>query len=299
MTAPLEKTYHFILNPAAGSARSTLPALIREHFPDARLLPTQGPGDATRLAREAARTASDVVVACGGDGTFREAADGMGHGATLAHLPLGTVCLVAHALGIPREPRAALSLLLQGETRLVHPGLARTDDGKEHRFFLCVSAGPDADSVHLLSSAAKGRIGRYAYVLAFLRRLFAPFGADVRCEIGGESLRFGEAIFLRMPWYSGPFRASRSVSLFAPGLEFVGVGAGRLRILAFFLSLLLGGRLGYAGAVRRREETVRLHPPGGRLQIDGDAFVSERVEVTTAPPLLVLCGRKPRDEGSP
>ena len=73
----------FIINPAAGSRHRTLEysTAIRTAC-DARRLNyeirvSMGPGDCTRIAREAASTGEEVrIYACGGDGTLNEVASG-------------------------------------------------------------------------------------------------------------------------------------------------------------------------------------------------------------------------------
>ena len=73
----------FIINPAAGSKDRTqmYSAAIHEACGarglDYRIAVSGGPGDCTRLAREAAQSGEEVrIYACGGDGTLNEAAAG-------------------------------------------------------------------------------------------------------------------------------------------------------------------------------------------------------------------------------
>lgn len=73
----------FIVNPAAGKCDRTVQikndvqALLGSHGLDYDILVSKGPGDCTRLAREAAETGEDIrLYACGGDGTLNEIING-------------------------------------------------------------------------------------------------------------------------------------------------------------------------------------------------------------------------------
>ena len=71
----------FIINPAAGSRDRTkeYTAAIETHCQglDYAIHVSQGPGDCTRLAKEAAESGEEVrIYACGGDGTLNEVAAG-------------------------------------------------------------------------------------------------------------------------------------------------------------------------------------------------------------------------------
>ena len=73
----------FIINPAAGSRNRTEQYQVAIHEAcharnlDYRVEISKGPGDCTRLAREAARSGEDYrIYACGGDGTLNEVAAG-------------------------------------------------------------------------------------------------------------------------------------------------------------------------------------------------------------------------------
>ena len=73
----------FIINPAAGNRnrveqyQANIHAACHARNLDYRIAVSQGPGDATRIAREAAQTGEEVrIYACGGDGTLNEVAVG-------------------------------------------------------------------------------------------------------------------------------------------------------------------------------------------------------------------------------
>ncbi len=76
-------THLFIINPAAGSRdrsgeyRQKIEAAFANRCDDYRIEISQGPGDCTRLAREAAESGEKYrIYACGGDGTLNEVVQG-------------------------------------------------------------------------------------------------------------------------------------------------------------------------------------------------------------------------------
>src|ERR1039457_3580764 len=90
------------------------------------LAPTECAGDAKLLAARAVQEGFRVIVAAGGDGTINEVINGIGtSGAVLGVLPLGTVNVFAHELGIPRRIEAAWAVVESGHTRTID--LARAE----------------------------------------------------------------------------------------------------------------------------------------------------------------------------
>jgi diacylglycerol kinase family enzyme len=83
----------------------------------------QGPGDARRLAREAADAGFDAVLSVGGDGTANEAAWGLLHSPTaLGLIPAGSGNGLARSLRIPLRPAAALRALQDAVVRRMDVG---------------------------------------------------------------------------------------------------------------------------------------------------------------------------------
>ena len=76
----MAKRIQVIINPAAGQPQPVLHTLnqdFREAGVTWDVSITQEAGDGTRLARQALDQGADVVVACGGDGTVMEVANGL------------------------------------------------------------------------------------------------------------------------------------------------------------------------------------------------------------------------------
>src|SRR6185503_6958343 len=115
-----------IVNPNAGvAARAAMDAMRRAEAPwtgfDLQL--TKGPGDARRLAREAADAGFDAVLSVGGDGTANEAAWGLLHSPTaLGLIPAGSGNGLARSLRIPLRPAAALRALQDAVVRRMDVG---------------------------------------------------------------------------------------------------------------------------------------------------------------------------------
>ena len=111
-----------ILNPAGGRGiarklRGPIERALAGGRGELRI--TAAPGDAARLAAEAARARRDVIVV-GGDGTLNEAADGIlssGQPTRLGIVPAGTGNDYAYeTLKLPHEPLQALEVALTGRT---------------------------------------------------------------------------------------------------------------------------------------------------------------------------------------
>ena len=132
-----------VFNPGAGQAGSAeqdvhaARDVWREHGWQVDLRPTAGPGDGTRIAREAATQGYHLVVAAGGDGTVNEVINGLaGTQTALAALPIGTVNVWVRELGLPLQPRAAAEALLHAQIRTIDLGRA----GDRYFLLMCGSA---------------------------------------------------------------------------------------------------------------------------------------------------------------
>ncbi len=119
-----------IVNPssAGGSTGEAWPQIasdLRSQFGAFKAVFTKNRGDAAALASEAARKGAKFIIACGGDGTVSEVANGIlsaGKDVELGILPSGTGGDFRRTLEIPSQSRAAARVLRTGRTVRIDVG---------------------------------------------------------------------------------------------------------------------------------------------------------------------------------
>jgi diacylglycerol kinase family enzyme len=277
-----------IFNPAAGSRRRRrLARAMAVLGPTAELAETGGPGDARRLAAEAAAAGMACVVAAGGDGTIAEVAAGlMGSDTALGILPFGTANVLALELGLPRDAEAAARVIAAGRTRPIHAGTA---GGRV--FVQMLGAGFDAAVVHHLPAGLKRRIGKGSYVWQSGRELLRPALPPLRFAADDGPFEAATGLIVtKGRLYAGPHLVAPGASPLEPGFTLV-IQRGPARLGA----LLAGAALPF-GLLRhlpfielRRCARVRLEGPGVPTQCDGDRGPDLPLTITDAArPLRLL-----------
>ena len=186
---PALKRVHVVINPAAGQDQAVLKILNRVFHPaeiDWSVSITHRPGDAARLAREAAETGFDAVGVCGGDGTVVEVANGLiGTGVPLAILPGGTANVLAVELGIPRDLGQAAALLTRPDAGIRGVDMGRVADG--HHFFH-LGMGVEAEMVRFADRETKDASGVMAYVFGVLREVGNMPLSHYRLTLDGKTV---------------------------------------------------------------------------------------------------------------
>ncbi len=184
----------FIVNPVARGAppqeklRRALVWLESRGW-QAELTLTERKGHAIDLAREAAQGGFAAVVACGGDGTVNEVANGLATSDTpLAVVRGGTANVWAKEVKIPRDPLKAVRLLCEGEKRRIDLGLAEPPAGEGRYFLLMAGVGLDGHVVSRVPDDFKQRLGAAAYVLHGLREALRYRSSETTVIIDGEPL---------------------------------------------------------------------------------------------------------------
>ncbi len=140
-----------IVNPssAGGSTGEAWPEIasdLRSQFGPFHPVFTKQRGDAAALAGEAARKGAKFIIACGGDGTVSEVANGIlssGKDAELGILPSGTGGDFRRTLEIPAQSRAAARVLRTGRTVKIDVGrvsFVGNDGNEAMRYFLGVAS---------------------------------------------------------------------------------------------------------------------------------------------------------------
>jgi diacylglycerol kinase (ATP) len=140
-----------IVNPksAAGSTNERWAAIasdLRAHFGAFQVAFTKKQGDGILLAKRGADAGRKLIIACGGDGTINEVANGIldsGKPVELGVLPSGTGGDFRRTLGMPTSAREAAQNLRSGATKTIDVGRVTffTRDGERvSRYFLNVSS---------------------------------------------------------------------------------------------------------------------------------------------------------------
>jgi YegS/Rv2252/BmrU family lipid kinase len=165
-----------IYNPTAGprNVRADLERLssfFDERDWSVELRTTQRPGDATRMARQAAADHLDVVIVAGGDGTVNEVVNGLvGSKTALGVLPVGTGNLWAKQLRVPTYTLANPLRLRKAARDLVDGTIKAIDVGQVdgHTFLCWASAGLDAQVTTEMEprDRATKRLGALPYLIA-------------------------------------------------------------------------------------------------------------------------------------
>ena len=205
------KTFTLIYNPIAGRRPAQrakeirrIAEILRKAGMEVEVSPTEKPGAASELAKEAAGQGKDAVLVCGGDGTINEVINGLaGSHVSLGLLPGGTANILARDVGLPLDPVRAAAVLMRWSPRRVPLGKATWWPGsasisgvpaqKEQatRYFMTVAGiGYDAHVVYKLSLQMKLSWGVVGYIMEALRQSFHyPFqGFSCRMDDGPDRI---------------------------------------------------------------------------------------------------------------
>jgi len=256
---------------------------------EADLEVTRATGHATELAREAAARGFDALLACGGDGTVNEAANGLtGSITALAVLPGGTANIWAKEARIPRKPLDAVRLLEEAEARAIDLGRASWAGGERY-FVLMAGVGFDAAIVRSLSTKLKRRLGAAAYVLSGLRMAIGYRTARAQLQIDGEPCSSGLywAVVGNTRNYGGLIDITHRARADDGALDLCLLDRGGLLRLAWLLPwLLLGRHDRRAHVLYQRMRSLEAQTPGLPVQVDGEYLGETPMRFEVAPAAL-------------
>src|SRR5919202_4349419 len=206
-------------NPNSGRAGSEAllercAQILRSGGLGVEVLNTERPDHAT----ERASLAGDrLVVAAGGDGTINEVINGLGEGATLGILPLGTANVLARELGLPLDIERACERILRGETARIDLGVATNREGAERRFACMAGIGFDAHVVRAVTPRLKRYLRGLAFALTAFKVLAKEDFPSVRLIHGDTTYVTRFAIVANAHHYGGDLRAASDPDLLASG----------------------------------------------------------------------------------
>lgn len=135
----------------------------------------------------------DLILICGGDGTFNEAVSAImesGVQVSIAYIPLGTTNDLARSLNMPIKDISITRKLLESKAKVL-------DIGKfnENRYFTYIAAfGIMTDVSYKTSQKAKNKFGKLAYYMKAIKELIKIPTYKVKIKFDEEELE-GEFIY--------------------------------------------------------------------------------------------------------
>jgi diacylglycerol kinase (ATP) len=193
-----------IVNPksAGGSTQDSWAGIasdLRAHFGAYNVAFTKSAGDAAVLAKRGCESGRSFIIACGGDGTINEVANGIlqsGLDVELGIMPSGTGGDFRRTLEMPQSPREAARALRDGKTKHIDVGrvtFLSHNDETISRYFLNVSSfGLAASIIERVKSTKAldwlplGSVrGRASFALSTLQEVVGVDFMTVKVKIDG------------------------------------------------------------------------------------------------------------------
>ncbi len=289
-----------IYNPTAGpwDVRRALKRVRSElgrHGWSVEIQLTDRPGDATRMACEAARAGCDVVVAVGGDGTVNEVVNGLvGTGTALGVLPVGTGNLWARQMGIPVYALTNPLRLHETAAELARGSFRTIDVGQVNgRYFLCwAGIGLDAQVTSELEPRQRytKHLGMLPYAIAVLLVARDFHGVRSRIYLDGSVVRGHTLLILasNIQQYGGQLHVASEARIDDGLLDvFVFKGLGFSYVLRHVMRMASRRYLQDPQIVHRQARQIEVLTEWAiPVQVDGDPIGTTPVAIKVVPQAL-------------
>ena len=257
-------------------------------------MPTKAAGSATWQVRECLGDGADLVIACGGDGTINEIANGMiGSSVPLGILPAGTANVLAMEIGIGKSMTVAAQRIGSLVAKRISVGRVTQSGAAPRHFVLMMGGGLDARVVADVKPGIKKKLGKLAYWIAGL----AQAGRKLEeCVVGTPDGTHTASFILisRVRNYGGDLEIAHNVSLLDDDFEVVLFkGTNSLKYMMYFTGVLTGTESKLRGVEVLRAKCLDLTPANGMqvlIQADGELVgpVPARVEIVPQSLTLLL-----------
>lgn len=287
-----------IVNPASasgatGEAWPGVASDLRRHFGPFEVAFTHSGGEATEIAEREARAGRKLVIACGGDGTISEVANGILRAGAdarteLGLLPSGTGGDFRRTLKVPARAADAARHLREGSTRVMDAGRVRFVNQRgeeESRFFVNVASfGMGGDVINRVKSrtgpaagAARLLGGKASFAAAALQAALTFEKPAVRVSLDGgpqSQLTVANFCVANARYFGGGMKIAPNARVDDGRFDVVAVGdVSALTVLANSYRLYLGTHLGMQEVRHAHARLVRAEPAGGdtvNLELDGE-----------------------------
>jgi YegS/Rv2252/BmrU family lipid kinase len=246
---------------------------------------TEAPMHAVELAREAVLAGSEVVLACGGDGTLNEVINGIvGSDVTLGVLRAGTGNVFGKEVHVPRPIEDALAVLSRGQVYRFDLGYAEGEgvvggspgDGGPRRHFLCMAGiGFDGAVVRDVPATPKRLLGTTSYVIWGAAEALRFKGRPVEVTIDGDAAHVDLywALLGNTRSYGGVANVALEAVADDGALDvYLFSGKGMTSIVRLGALIALRRHQRASGVAYRKGREVEIRSPGLQVQADGEYF---------------------------
>lgn len=289
-----------IYNPTAGPRNvrvelAKLCAFFKEHGWTVTLQMTEAPGDAMKMARQAASDRLDAVIVAGGDGTVNEAVNGLvGSDTALGVLPVGTGNLWAKQLRVPTYTLANPLRLREAARGLVRGTVRRIDAGRvnDHAFLCWASAGLDAQVTSEMEPRDRTtkRLGALPYLIAAVLVAQDYKGVETTISLDDDVFRRRTLLIMvnNIRQYGGVVQVAPQAKLDDGLLDvFVFEGLGFGYVVRHLFKVLFQRYLADPRIIHRQARRVEIRTEDRiPIQVDGDPLGGTPARIRVLPGAL-------------
>ncbi|MDT4897186.1 MAG: hypothetical protein QOH25_2263 [Acidobacteriota bacterium] len=309
-----------IVNPASAgnSTRASWPAMASDlatHFGAFNCAFTAKAGDGRLLAAREAKEGRRLIIACGGDGTISEVANGIlesGCDVELGILPSGTGGDFRRSLDIPARAADAARSLRAGRTRSLDVGRAtylNHEGAEETRYFLGVASFGMSTGIirrvkennsRMLTGARSAWLsGKLSFAAATMRSTFSSSAANVIVKLDDREARrltVSNLCIANARYFGGGMKVAPHAMLDDGRFDVITIGdLGALKILANAHKLYRGTHLEMEQVQQTHARVVTARPArkSEEVMIEIDGELPGRLPATFEILPKALCVRCP------
>jgi YegS/Rv2252/BmrU family lipid kinase len=267
---------------------------LATHFGAFNCVFTKRPGDGRRLGLQGAKEGRQLIIACGGDGTISEVANGIlesGSDVELGVLPSGTGGDFRRTLNLPTRAADAARALRGGRTRRIDVGRAtylNHSGAEESRYFLGVaSLGMSTDIIERVKSSSSRWLpvatsgwlgGKLSFALATAQSTFASpkTNISVQLDAGREHpISVSNLCIANARYFGGGMKVAPEALLDDGQFDVITIGdLGALKIMANAHKLYKGTHLEMEEVYQSRARLITVRGVGKErevaIEIDGE-----------------------------
>lgn len=247
------------------------------------------------IAMEAARKETRLIIACGGDGTISEVANGIissGKDVELGILPSGTGGDFRRSLDIPSRARDAAQLIREGKTRSIDVGrvtfVSRSGNQSSRHFLGVASFGMSAEVIDRVKhgSTPKWLSSQVSFALSMLQTAIRSSAARVIVQLDDEHerhLTVANLCVANARYFGGGMKIAPHAKLNDGKFDVVSIGdLGALKILTNATRLYTGSHLSMesVGHTLARKVVARPAEKDAEISLEIDGELPGRLPAT-------------------